>query len=297
MKKKEKLEDLEETRIIERVEEKHCCSGNCDCERKHFNNGESLFYKILFVLLAVFALFVVGLGLGGYLTLKDNQDDLTTEKDEVATDSKVSYEVDVNYFEDLINKYEVIDFANKSFDSTEEINEDVLLEFALNNLENKGDSFSLEEVNKLLNDSFGVTIDGKDIPCDVCPNALYKYDADKKIFVLVKTEDGDEVHAHGGGQYINSINKIVSVATDDNVTYTIKVNKVFGTGISVTTDYYASYGDAVKEKNVLYENTDEEAVGELTFNFDNNRDKLLTYTYVFEKVNDNLVLKSYKIGE
>lgn len=306
MKKKEKVENLEETKIKEEPLEKHCCSGECE---RHKAKKSNCFITILIVIILVFC---IGLGVGAF-ALKDEQDKCITQEvkdnDKSSTQNKEdSNEIDADKgaYKEILKKIDdlsKIEHLSRNISNVNELTNQELLQFALNYVEiNDDDSFSLEEINEIINSYFGRIIDGEDIKCLTLNNSevVYFFDEDTNKF-----NKNEEHSGHGGGDgtpYV--LNRIVDF-TYDGSKYVVEVKKAFSivpdTGFA--TNFYRTYKDLKDGKNKLFDVDIIESVDGKLYVYPWQEfekiadDKLVTYEYVFEYNDDELVLVSYKIGE
>lgn len=221
------------------------------------------------------------------------------EKEEITTkeifkneDSK-TYESLLSIIKDTSN----LEYLDKNF-KVEDLTNSEMLRFSINFIEERYDrEFTLNEINKVSLKYFGRRVEGEDIPCPVENNVLlFIYDKETKLFKLNKSHGG-----HGGSGIYSPIvlNRIINIENENNI-YTVKVKKAFSlqlNDIGIEEEYYKTYGDAFNSNNPVFNITAEEIekdefIAETKFN-KLPENKLLTYTYVFEKKDDSFILKSY----
>lgn len=225
---------------------------------------------------------------------ENKQDKDTNEKEEV---EKWVYVSDYEKIEMRIKDLGRIEQVSRNINSVEDFTNQELLLFAIDRL-GYSEVHTLKEVNEVTQSYFGLDVEPEDVNChfstDEAP--LYLYDEKKKEFV-----PNEEHGAHGLGSYYSDIlNRIIDVDVKDNI-YTVKVKKAFGrtqdTGPATTT-FYKTYKDMDELKTPImdykwetYEDV-ENYMPEVDFN-NLDSDKMLTYTYVFEKVDEEFILVSY----
>lgn len=254
-----------------------------------------------FLLIVLLVLVMTGIGVGTYflgrnsIEVKDCEKKVETEdKDENLNNENLGndefYYVDYDEIEKVIESYSYLTAMNKSFNSVDEIEVDDLVHFAVRHIENREsyDYFTLDEVNTVLEKYFDFSLeDGKDIKCDVCDNNIFwYYDADSKRF----SSKNDDSHAHEGSCY-GDLTRIISITNDEENKYVVLTKKAFGCNPYVISTYYASLDEDGSEP--VLEFYGDPLFTEAEFNNVPN-DKLNTYEYVFELVDNRLVLKSFK---
>ncbi len=301
MVKKKEVNDKEENLVVEKTS--NC--EECKCKK---NNVEKASYSVVFVILFGFCTFVLGLGIGAVLTLKDNDLDKieTLEKEEQnneTTEENKELKVDEKLIMELILSLSLLEPKGQSF-TAEELTNSELLEFATEyrGMEKESnDSFTLEELNVVTKKIFGREVTGANVLCLINPGSeitiesfKYIYDKENKVF-----NRNEEHGGHGGGGYYpNVFNRIVSIDNKDN-TYTVKVKKVFAVypDTGPASGYFKTYNEIFLEdsKPVFeYEFYDDGTMFDEEKAFDKVPDEdLITYTYVFEVIDNNLVFKSY----
>lgn len=293
MKKKEKIEE---------VEKNH---EECSCKGKCKNKVERTLILVLFLLLGGF---IGGVITGGAVLffgqdedkcaeVKEKDDKQETENNEKDETEEWVYVSDYEKIEMRIEDLERIEQVSRNINSVEDFTNQELLLFAIDSL-GYAEVHTLEEVNAVTQTYFGIDIEPEDVNChfstDEAP--LYLYDEDKKEFV-----PNEEHGAHGLGSYYSDIlNRIVKIEVKDNL-YTVEVKKAFGrssdTGPATTT-FYKTYKEMDEFRTPImdfkwetYEEV-ENYMPEVDFN-NLDSDKMLTYTYVFEKVDEEFILVSY----
>ena len=151
------------------------------------------------------------------------------------------------------------------------------------------------ELDNYFKNAFKTTIywDKSDIYCSN-GEVLYKFDMSTNKYYY-NVEHNCENHNE-----INAIYKNVVSAKKKNDTYIITVNFMWNNSIQPDT-IYKSYKDALNQKDVLLvipsedgNPSNEDINNFINSNYDDIKDKLHKYTYVFEKVDDNYLLVSFK---
>lgn len=261
---------------------------------------------IITIIIAILCL-TIGFG-SSYMFLKDNKyatkecEAKEAGKPSISNEKEVS-ETDYEQLLDKINHMSTLEYLNKNFSVNDLSNLD-MINFALDFIDEKYDEeFSLDRVNEITKKYFGKEITGEDVPCPECVDImLFLYDKDKKVF---KNNEEHGGHGISGLHKPNIINRIIKIQNDGNK-YTVLVKKAFcvlegHTGYC--TAYHKSYDDALNGNNTLFdieldENEElDEAYEyyhpETEFNKISN-DNLNTYTYTFEKNDNNeFIFSSY----
>lgn len=293
MKKKEEI--LKE----ENVHEECLCKGKCK------NKVERTLILVLFLLLGGF---IGGVITGGAVLffgqdddkcveVKENLDKEETENNDNQETEKWVYVSDYEKIEQRIEDLGRIEQVSRNINDVKDFTNQELLLFAIDRL-GYSEVHTLKEVNEVTQSYFGLDVEPEDVNCHFSPDEapLFLYDEKKKEFV-----PNEEHGAHGlGSYYADILNRIIDVDVKDNV-YTVKVKKAFGhtqdTGPATTT-FYKTYKDMDELKNPImdykwetYEDV-ENYMPEVDFN-NLDSDKMLTYTYVFEKVDEEFILVSY----
>lgn len=138
----------------------------------------------------------------------------------------------------------------------------------------------------------------EDIDC-TCDKKLFLYDKEKEKYVY------NEQHLGHGVFSINPYYKKVLEVLKKNETYVIKMSYIWGyfDGLSTTNTGYPTHNDVLNNTNKLFEiDIPEEDVNDINYyalkeienNYDNYKDKLHTYVYTFEKVDNNYLLSSFR---
>lgn len=296
------MKKKEDIKVEETMHEGCACGGNCKCKK-------STGVKFILLLILLVGVFVGGLITGGAVLVDDKTDNkpCSDEVDKVEKDNneengdveseKSVYVSDYEKIVQRIEDLERIEQVSRNINNVKDFSNQELLLFAVDYL-GYDENHTLEEVNAVVQKYFGIDVTPEDINCHHSDEEppLYVYDSNKQEF-LINEEHG----AHGLGSYYSDIlNRVVNIKVENNV-YTVEVKKAFGrtqdTGPATTT-FYKTY----KEMNELgtpimdykwdtYEDV-ENYMPEVDFNnLDSN--KMLTYTYVFEKVDEEFILVSY----
>ena len=298
-----KKEILEEKKYNCEKNDDCTCDDNCTFEN-HCKCSEKKYYLKVFVVSIIgVLLFLSGLIVGALLLFNNElMEDSCTKDIKCEEKDNVDYEDpdDISDYDMIVKRIHelgAIEQVSRNINSVKDFTNQELLLFAVNYL-GYDDSYTLQEINDVVNRFFGTNIKPENVNChssaDNIPILLY--DKDKKIFISNPEHDG-----HGiGGYYSYVLNKVVSYEIRDNI-YTVKVKKAFGAtqDTGPITTFYKTYKEMAELGTPIIDfkfNTDEDLIDyepEVYFNNLSN-DKMLTYTYVFEKVDSNFVLKSYK---
>lgn len=250
---------------------------------------------------------VFGLVFGGlivYFGFDNKCNEKIVYSDNTLEEQSSVVEIEVGKFENIIEKLNYFDFYNRDFDSKSFDNQEMLY-WAIMNTKSDGEYTYLDSMQKTVDSAFDYTLIPEDIKCLMessdTKSILFKYDESKKRFYVNPEHAG-----HGGGGFTTDvINKYVSMSKKDDE-YIVVVNKLFSnldkdTGIGPDA-YYPTYSDAVNFTNKLFDVEYSEEYDYMITNIDLeankvSSNKLVSYTYVFERVDGNYYLVSYKIGK
>ena len=226
--------------------------------------GRNLIIFVSIVILAVTFL-CVGLGIGAFVLNNNSTDKCSSSKENILNDNEVEENTNVNKEDtninveykssyemilDKVNDLSKIEHLNRNINNVSELTNQELLQFAINYLKTDGNEFTLDQINEIINEYFGRTIEGEDIYCLVVEEeVVYYYDESTKIF-----KHNTEHSGHGGGDDTPIVlNRIIDIDFKDSE-YIVKVKKAFTANIDVgiSTDYYRTYSDMTNKKNLLF---------------------------------------------
>lgn len=269
-------------------------------EKENTKNEEKTFVKteetktgktigtIVLVLFLIAVAFIIGLEVGAYLTVKENQDALANETSQKNEQQETTIN-EIDILEETIGQLNSLLKLGK-IEDTSKISDKDLFDFATLNMPSTDDGiYKLDDINTFLTNTLGQTIknpENYDVTFVVCD-----YKADKKEF---------ECFGHGG-EFYQSFNRITSIKNKGDI-YTVEVKKAINKRGDVgydTKPYYKNIEDMNANKNPIFEaelydtgcgHEYKNQPEELFYMTPN--DKLGTYTYTFKKVNNNYVLVS-----
>lgn len=255
--------------------------------------------KVLLIVLILILFVCTGVGsffLGTHVTSKDRcvdvKDEVNEEEKKDNTDKEQNNNetlyVNMEVINDALYRYSSLVLVTRGFDNINTVNVNDLMLFAVYDYDSDLDNeFTLDDLNKVLKKYFDYELsEGQNIMCDVCENILYNYDKETKTF---KHVEDDSLHGHEGNG-LGSIRRIISVEVDDDGKYVVQTKEAFGSSPYVITEYY---DDLEEDSELVFELTTDPEFVEAEFNKVPN-DKLKTFEYVFEVIDNTLVLKSYK---
>ena len=161
-----------------------------------------------------------------------------------------------------------------------------------------GDDLSGKDIKELVSSYFDRDVKHEDIICRVDNNALYKYDSSSDVYKLVT-----EGHGHGGmGDTIYGSKTYYIDGKVVNNTVVLNTKIIYGQYIRIgqstwgpTTNYYSSYEDSKNRTNSIIERESGNYYELTNEDYQSVKDKLPTTTFVFEKKNDNYVLKKVEV--
>ena len=259
---------------------------------KKEKSSKSLVVIIIILIIAI-------LGLVGYIAydkLAQKEDKQTEEKDKEKTTKEEEKEkkeenreltqVEKEKFENIIkniNPYFSQYFPVNSPKNV--INNDELLLFALIKLGFDKQTFTGNDVEKIIKDNFGnsVSVTNKDIMCSIDNNPFYTYDATSNTY----TKATNYNHGHDGPGFMETNNYFESSNIKDEKIVTINA-KIMYLGYRSSTwgptyEVFKTYDDAKKGTNAVYKDEKEEPIDFNDGFYQSIKDKLPTTTYTFEK--------------
>lgn len=151
------------------------------------------------------------------------------------------------------------------------------------------------EIDNYFENAFKTTIywDKSDIYC-TNGEVVYIYDISNNKYIY-NAEHNCEKH-----NYVSPIYTKFIKAKKKNDMYVVTVSFIWNNSEYLDT-MYSNYNDALNQNNPLFVipsedgNITEETINNfINSNYDNVKDKLHTYTYVFEKIDDKYLLDSFK---
>lgn len=244
-------------------------------------------------LIAIMFLSALVIVLSGYIIIdKTNifkEKEIKKEEKEPVVETKKISESDREFLTKNIE--EIYNSLIKDFpiENTNKIENQKLLYLAWQNREDKASmEFTQDEVDSFIKKYFGnnVIIDHEDLLCEIDNKPLYKYSRTTKKYTANFNE-----HGHGGPGALSN-NKVLYVdgTVKDNI-YTVNT-KVFignycGDTCGPNNAYYGSYEDSYNHKNPVvgdFNSNEDIILNEETMK--NNKDKIKTTTYTFEKQNN-----------
>ena len=311
MAKEEKEKKVKKVQDVE-VKEEHECACGKDCKCKKGKVGRVFFVVGLVIVLCAVS-FAVGMVSGAKFIYEDDMIEEVDKEDK--EEEKTEDKTDMSQVEkDLLKRVEemyLLDTYNRSFESTDNLLNIELLHFgftiALGENWDESAVVTLDEINKIVQQYFGKSVTGENIPCDLTAiGAVNWEDTHPPMFVYNKKEKNFTYnlnHGGHGGMGYDVLNRVVKVENVEDNIYTIEVKKAFAMNEFMFTDYYPTYQDAYERTNRLFgaPDCDDITVCENynpTEDFKNTPDsKLISYKYTFEKTNDGYILTNYTFGK
>ncbi len=199
----------------------------------------------------------------------------------------------------IIDDLQYFDFLGKSFRVADLNNQDVL-QFTYELLGDLLNGKKFAEIETLVSKYLNYSVEPENVICRTHYNVslssedLYLYNSKTDSYSYNSNHLG-----HGGGGFRTYVvNRYVSSKVTDN-TYEIIVYKGFSDLLGdVSTDeteynFYATYDDAVEQKNPLFKALPSDASAKLE-EYDKT-DNLVEYKYTFKLKNENYLLTDYEI--
>lgn len=262
--------------------------------KQEFNQQNNKKSKGLIIVIIILGLVV--LGLIGYIaydklsekdsnpkTKEENKKDI---KEVVKDTARELTDDEKNRFEDIITK--INQYFSKYYPVTNPqtiIANDELLTFALVRIGYSNESFTGDEVVKIIKTYFGnsVSVTNKDIICAIDNEPFYTYNATTNMY-----KKSSYSHGHDGIGFMDSKYFFESGSVKDDKEFTINAKVLYAGYRSgtwgPTSEYFGSYEDAKKGTNALYKSDNEDEDINLTDDlYQSIKDKFPTTTYKFEK--------------
>lgn len=252
------------------------------------------------IFIVVIILIVVILGLVGYIAydkLAPKEDNKIEEKDKTKKEESKKEEPKKEETRELSatekEKFEeIIENINPYFsqyypitNAKNIINNDELLSFALIKLGYDKQTFTGNDVDKIIKENFGnsVSVTNKDIICAIDNEPFYTYNATSNTYTKAAYN-----HGHGGQGFMLVKNYFESSNIKDEKTVTINTKVLYLGYVSSTWgpsyEVFKTYSDAEKRTNQVYQKNENEEPIEFNDSFYQSiKDKLPTTTYTFEK--------------
>ena len=184
----------------------------------------------------------------------------------------------------------MLDMFDKNIDKLSD--EEFLVLVASMTDKNSNDGYNINDLNKTAQTYFNRDIKIVKFNCGGCGNELYIYDESTNSYI-----PNPEHLGHGGG-FIKDIYNIYFSSKRDKNTYYVTVLKAFSSGGGIgcgDTAYYDSLNESNKVIDIEYNMETCELLTNIEQEIQNNKGKLNKYTYTFEKVDDNFILKSLEM--
>lgn len=255
------------------------------------------------IFIVVIILIVVILGLVGYIAydkLTQKEDNKIEEKDKTKKEEPKKEEpqkeetrelsaVEKEKFEEIIEN--INPYFSQYYPITNVkniINNDELLSFALIKIGYDKQTFTGNDVDKIIKENFGnsVSVTNKDIICAIDNEPFYTYNATSNTYTKAAYN-----HGHGGQGFMLVKNYFESSNIKDEKAVTINAKVLYLGYVSSTWgpsyEVFKTYLDAEKRTNPVYQKNESEEPIEFNDNFYQSiKDKLPTTTYTFEKNNE-----------
>lgn len=214
--------------------------------------------------------------------VKDKEDDSKEEKRELTVSEKEKFEDVINKLNQYFSNYYPISNPKNI------IGNDELLSFALTQIGYSKQSFTGDDVNKIINNYFGssVSVTNKDIICPIDKEAFYTYNASTNTYAKSSYN-----HGHDGTGFMEANYFFESGYVEDEKTVTINSKIVYlgyrsGTW-GPTYEYYSNYNDAKNGTNPVYKgDTSGEGLVLTDELYQSIKDNFPTTTFTFEKNSD-----------
>ncbi|MBR2587606.1 MAG: hypothetical protein IKD77_00150 [Bacilli bacterium] len=208
-----------------------------------------------------------------------------------------------DYYLEYYGRYEEVDFTT-SMDNT------LLATYAYSLKKNEG-KFNKEIVDKYYKEVFNIELnEHQDLNCYAGDGILYKFDTQKNDYVEDCGSIDELCHSHGGLTLNAPLFIKAKEITKESNLYTLYVNEVYGLNVVDNDGYFYSdgeYQNRINELDFFLDNTKDESqvpdinkvnIEELkkyyNDNYENFKDKLPIYEYIFKKESENFYLIKVK---
>ena len=264
--------------------------------KEEINQPKNKKSKGLVIVIIILGLTV--LGLVGYITydkLSEKDSNPKTKEENKVKETKKEVKKDNTREltdDEKVRFQDIVTNVNKYFSKYYPITNpqtiianDELLTFALVRIGYSNETFTGDEVVKIIKTYFGnsVSVTNKDIICGIDNEPFYTYNATTNTY-----KKSSYSHGHDGIGFMESEYFFESGSVKDDKEFTINAKILYAGYRSgtwgPTSEYFGNYEDARTGKNALYKSDNEDEDINLTDDlYQSIKDKFPTTTYKFEK--------------
>ncbi len=213
---------------------------------------------------------------------------------EPVTERKAITEEEKNILINKVEELKYLDYYGKSIKTNDLTNQEVLQ--ILNSLYGGLNNIAFSELESAALTRFNYYLNPEDVSCDTHGtffsegDDIYKYSPTEKIYRINPNHTGHK----DVGVKVNIYNTYKDSYKENNI-YTIAIYKVFSELLNSdntnSNNYYRTYNEALSKTNLLFT-----SASDIPSKMSENISELKTFTYTFEKKDDNYVLKEYTIS-
>ena len=212
----------------------------------------------------------------------DNKESLFVKVEDKNVIKSISNIIDDNNLY-IFAKYE------KNIDDINTINNNEKLELAFNTIRKDNEDISIYDISNYFKNIFKTTIywNTDNIKCS-CGNDLYIYDIENKKYTY------NIEHIEHENEIEKPNYKILDIEKKNDI-YIVKMNYIWNKVIDDKLNIYVNYNDLLEDKVLFSIDINEEDKEDLLEqNYNKYKDKLYTYVYTFEIVNNKYLLTSFR---
>lgn len=278
--------------------------------------------RLINILLVVFFILVGGCT---YLIFNDERFFKTNTPDkEVPKDEEppvvenIHTNMEVSYFENLLNGMIDVNYLEDGFDNIEELSNQqklVLLFFANNDYISELEEINIKTVDDYFKSNYNTTINHENIKCDI--NSIeeeycYIYDSENQLYIENFINEDQKKEILSSYMNRNIYGKITNY-TQENNTYTFTRYELYGSpcydDCTLNNQFFSDVKSANNNTspliNLSKEYTNQEIIEynhnkfyslELDINFTIYQNLMSSHIYTFKKIDNDYVLASYKIN-
>lgn len=280
--------------------------------------------QIIHILLVVF---VVIVGTFIYLILNDEklfkekepekEVPKEEEKEEIPKVENTHTNIDVSYFENVLNEIIDVNFLEEGFTDIEELSNQqklALLFYGSNDYITNLEEITVEQVDNYFKNNYNTTVNHENVSCDI--NSIdekYCYIYDEEYQKYIENFIDEEEKNNFLSNYMNrSLYSKVTDYIQENNTYTFTRYELYSNPCYNDCNLNEEYFSDIKsidnlnplivipedyiEQEILDYNNNKMYALILEINFDIYQNLMTSYTYTFKKIDDSYVLQSYQIN-
>lgn len=291
-----------------------------DLEKK--NNRQ---IQIIHILLIVF---VVIVGTFIYLILNDEklfkekvpeqEVPKEEEKEEIPKVENTHTNIDVSYFENVLNEIIDVNFLEEGFTNIEELSNQqklALLFYGSNDYITNLEEITVEQVDNYFKNNYNTTVNHESINCDINlndENYCYTYDDENQKYIENFVDEEEKNNFLSNYMNRNLYSKVTDYIQENN-TYTFTRYELYSNACynncNLNKEYFSNIKNANNNLNPLII-VPEEYIEQEIIDYNNNKmytliletnfeiyqNLMTSHTYTFKKIDNTYILQSYQIN-